>query len=748
MKNILFSLCLALCALHAIGQTTLPTSWDFSSTPASLPTGWSTNTTANYSSGLIDNNGSTSVAAKLQVTDHYVTIHFFDEPGTVTYNLKSYGTPSFMGTLEVQESVNGTSWSTMHTFNSGDFNDSWSLFSETPNIASRYIRFILSNKISGTNAGLDDVSILANVPTIQEMNVQFEGNDVPNNSAVQFAESLGSTKVLKFGIQNLGTGSSLSIGASNLTGIAAGDFAVASSPSNIGTLSSDTLEINFTPSAAGSRAATLTIVNDDPNENPYVINLNGIGGTGASEPIANPSNLSVGTIKTFRVSASFDASVAEGFVVLFKKNAPINATLIDGVAYEVGQGLGNAKVAYVGPNNSFWLNEASADDTFHIEVYAYNGTGQFINYKNDAPLQGEIITPLATMINANYYNGIDAHQSTFLEDLHDVINPHTIRFYSNYKSDIVPQFIARDTINNQRVVTCVYSNDQVVYSPPFAWTPTTSLNREHTLPASWMPSAGNTGTAEYQDRHHLYPSVSTANGQRSNEPLGEVVTITSSYGEGKRGTDAFGNTVYEPKEGQKGDAARAIFYMMAAYNNAQTDNWAFDNLLSNGPNQRQDVLVNWHLNDLPSGYEHARNHYIDSLQGNRNPFVDSAQWVCYIDFKTMSYRSNPDSTCLVMTAGSNPLPVDTTDSTIGIKPFNTDDNWIMYPNPAVDFVTIGNKDFATILSMFDTQGRMVLFRTLSSVETIDVREIPSSIYLINLQSTLNKQRQNFRLIKE
>lgn len=748
MKNILFSLCLALCALHVIGQTTLPTSWDFNSTPASLPTGWSTNTTANYSSGLIDNNGSTSVAAKLQVTDHYVTIHFFDEPGAVSYNLKSYGTPTFMGTLEVQESVNGTSWSTMHTFNSGDFNDSWTQFSETPSITSRYIRFILSNKMSGTNAGLDDVSILANVPTIQEINVQFEGNDLPNNSAVQFAESLGSTKVLKFGIQNLGTGSALSIGTSSLSGSAAADYSVASSPSSIGTLSNDTLEINFTPSAAGSRVASLSIANDDPNENPYIINLNGIGGTGASEPGANPSNLIVGVLKTYRISASFDASVAEGFVALFKKNASINATLVDGVEYEKGQGLGNAKVAYVGSNTTFWLNEATADDTFHIEVYAYNGSGQFINYKNDAPLQGEIITSVANMVNANYYNGIDASQTSFLEDLHDVINPHTIRFYSNYKSDIVPQFIARDTTNNQRVVTGVYSNDQVVYSPPFAWTPTTSLNREHTLPASWMPSVGNTGTPEYQDRHHLFPAVSTANGQRSNDPLGEVVTITSSYGEGKRGTDAFGNTVYEPREGQKGDAARAIFYMMATYNNAQTDNWAFDNLLSNGPNQRQDVLVNWHLNDLPSGYEHARNDYIDSLQGNRNPFVDSAQWVCYIDFKTMSYRSTPDSTCLAMTSGTAPMPVDTTDSTIGIKNIHTNENWIMYPNPVSDFITIGNKDFQSFLSMYDSQGRLVISKTLLSVETIDVRELPSGIYHINLQSNFSNTRQNFRLIKE
>lgn len=748
MKHIYFSLLFTFSASLIIGQTTLPTTWDFVTSPATLPTGWSTNTTANYGSGLMDNNGTTSVAGKLQVTDHHFTIHFFDEPGAVSYHLKSYGTPSFAGTLEVQESVNGTTWSTMHTLATGQFTDQWTMFTDSPNINSRYIRFILSNKISGTNAGIDNVQILANVPTIQEINVQFLGNDVPDNSSVQFAETLGSTKVLKFGIQNLGTGSPLSIGNISFTGSAASDYSVASAPSSIAALSNDTLAVNFTPSTAGSRVATIFIVNDDPNENPYTIELNGIGGSGASEPSDNPSNLTVGMLKTYRVSASFTPSTADGFIVLFKKNTPIAATLVDGESYEKGQGLGNAKVAYIGANTTFFLNEATAYDTFYVEVYAFNGNGQFINYKNDNPLSGEIITPLASMQDPSYYAGIDASQPTFVEDLHDVINPHMVRFYSNYGPDMIPRFVARDTVDNKRVVTCVYSNEQVVYAPPFAWTPTTSLNREHTVPASWMPSVGNSGTPEYQDFHHLFPTTALSNGQRSNDPLGEVITVTSSSGEGKRGTDAFGNTVYEPREGQKGDAARAIFYMMTTYNNAQTNNWAFDNLLSNGPQQRQDVLVNWHLNDLPSGYEHARNDYLDSLQGNRNPFVDSAQWVCYIDFKTMSYRSNPDSSCLARTSVIPVIPGDTSDTTIGISNANNNYHWIMYPNPTITSLTIGNKDVSSHLKMFDAQGRMVFEQDLRFVEIIDVRDLPTGIYHLILSTHEKNTSQNFRLIKQ
>ena len=57
--------------------------------------------------------------------------------------------------------------------------------------------------------------------------------------------------------------------------------------------------------------------------------------------------------------------------------------------------------------------------------------------------------------------------------------------------------------------------------------------------------------------------------------------------------------------------------------------------------QDQEVLKKWHWQDPPDGWEIARNDFLDSLQGNRNPFVDSVNWVCYIDFSTMTKVNNP-----------------------------------------------------------------------------------------------------------
>ena len=159
-----------------------------------------------------------------------------------------------------------------------DFTDSWTQFSVTPDPDSRHIRIVLTNKVSGTNAGLDNMQITQNITPVQEMNVQFEDNNVPHTTSIQFAEALSSTLSVKLGIENLGTANSLIVGASSFSGPAASDYSVAYSPDSVSSQSNDTMIIHFTPSAMGNRTAQISIANNDLNENPYIINLNGVGG--------------------------------------------------------------------------------------------------------------------------------------------------------------------------------------------------------------------------------------------------------------------------------------------------------------------------------------------------------------------------------------------------------------------------------------------------------------------------------------
>ena len=97
------------------------------------------------------------------------------------------------------------------------------------------------------------------------------------------------------------------------------------------------------------------------------------------------------------------------------------------------------------------------------------------------------------------------------------------------------------------------------------------------------------------------------------------------------GTDINGKTVFEPRDQHKGNAARAIMYQALCYNSINGNNWALPST------QDQMILKDWHFQDPPDNWEIARNDYVESLQNNRNPFIDSIDYVCYIDFSNMTY---------------------------------------------------------------------------------------------------------------
>jgi len=64
-----------------------------------------------------------------------------------------------------------------------------------------------------------------------------------------------------------------------ISGTHAGDFTVTSQPSSpiAGSGGTTTFEITFDPSALGLREADVSIVNDDPDENPYNFSIQGTG---------------------------------------------------------------------------------------------------------------------------------------------------------------------------------------------------------------------------------------------------------------------------------------------------------------------------------------------------------------------------------------------------------------------------------------------------------------------------------------
>ena len=263
-----------------------------------------------------------------------------------------------------------------------------------------------------------------------------------------------------------------------------------------------------------------------------------------------------------------------------------------------------------------------------------------------------LVSSITVWAQSTYYDGIDTSKSTIVTDLHNLIYPHTRITYDNFDETNIANFASRDTTGGQKAVNCVYTGFIYVYTPPFTWT---VFSREHTWCQSWMPTvniSGFTNRREYSDQFHIFPvHQDYANVRRSNHPLGTVKTVSYQYMEGKLGTDSLGHTVYEPRDAQKGDAARALMYMAVCYNGVDGYDWTFHHLntvtlpdsLSEAP-QDVNLLVQWTKRDPPDTWELARNEYVYGIQGNRNPFVDHPEYVDVINFNTLTKKTADTTT--------------------------------------------------------------------------------------------------------
>ncbi len=538
--------------------------------------------------------------------------------------------------------------------------------------------------------------IIPYVAPSEEINVLLDGVTVLDGSTV----FIGTQASVAITIENYGV-NNLNVTGTTWSGTNAADFSDNIGTQTIGGTSSGNYTITYAPAGTGSRFATLEIANNDADENPYTIYFEAIGTDNlATEPTANPTNLTFPTIEAYTVSGQYAAgSGATNYLVLWKEGSAITGVPADGSTYLRGDVVGDAKVAYMGSGTQFTPRGVIANQDLYFAVYAFNGQGGYENYLTTSPLTGNVTT-LGEQI-GSYYNGIDPTASTFTTDLYNLINPHTEITYFSYKTTMMAEFETRDTTGGQSFVECALSGDRVAFDDPFDWT-ATGYSREHTFSHSWMPSfpADQPEEAEYNDQHNLYPAnLQDANTPRSNLPLDDIdSTVLFSYLGGTVGWSN-GQLAYEPREQHKGNAARAIMYMIVAYDFQLNGVPASDK-------QSQETLRSWHFNDLPDNYEIARNEYIYSLQGNRNPFVDSVDYACYIDFDNNVQDPNACGSVSIEEVLENSL--------------------VVFPVPSSDVVYVQvNGTEINGYQVIDLQGRIVAQESGISKKVL---ELPGALY--------------------
>ncbi|HIP48379.1 MAG TPA: T9SS type A sorting domain-containing protein [Lutibacter sp.] len=158
----------------------------------------------------------------------------------------------------------------------------------------------------------------------------------------------------------------------------------------------------------------------------------------------------------------------------------------------------------------------------------------------------------------------------------------------------------------------------------------------------------------------------------------------------------------------KGDVARSVLYMEIRYNGLEIVN-GYPNTVG----QLGDLatLLDWHRNDPPDDFEMNRNNVVYTWQFNRNPFIDYPDLVEYL------WGTHVGS---IWHQPSDINEVDTLD-------------FVLYPNPTNNQITISGIDTAYTLEIFSSEARLLTTQNLKDKTSFDLN-LKAGLYYVRVSS--------------
>ncbi|RIK62980.1 MAG: hypothetical protein DCC65_16700 [Planctomycetota bacterium] len=232
---------------------------------------------------------------------------------------------------------------------------------------------------------------------------------------------------------------------------------------------------------------------------------------------------------------------------------------------------------------------------------------------------------------AGYYNSaVGLTGAPLKAALNAIIDGHSSVSYSNREPRL--EILDQDPANSANVIL-VYSG----YSVSKAIFPGGAANTEHLWPNGY---GIDDSSPAHGDLFNLRPCGSDVNGTRGNKYYddGGVIPAHPEAPLCRADGDS-----WEPRAVEKGDIARAMFYVDTRYEGDATDGLPrnlvlTDNVASittTGNNfGKLSTLISWHFADPVDDSERQRNHIIfqasyggQTFQQNRNPFIDHPEYV-------------------------------------------------------------------------------------------------------------------------
>lgn len=230
---------------------------------------------------------------------------------------------------------------------------------------------------------------------------------------------------------------------------------------------------------------------------------------------------------------------------------------------------------------------------------------------------------VATTLNGTsadaYYNGSNEYDvlstkgQTEIKNALKTLMTNTHTYISSY-NDCHYKADRTDCENEDGSVSLIYTSYSATMSQWNGW------NREHVWPQS--KGGGNTSGGG-ADMHHIRPSDASVNSARGNKSYGNVNGGTAKYGSNPASGVLGGHydsTYFEPLDNVKGDIARIVLYVWVRWGTA----WGAESVTE--VFQSVDVLLEWCCLDPVDTWELGRNEVIQSIQGNRNVFIDYPEY--------------------------------------------------------------------------------------------------------------------------
>lgn len=254
---------------------------------------------------------------------------------------------------------------------------------------------------------------------------------------------------------------------------------------------------------------------------------------------------------------------------------------------------------------------------------------------------------------SNYYSSITSNMKgdTLKVALYNIIKNHEKQSYDGLE-------LAMKVTDRDYTLSPIGTDDD----DPYMYLMYADYNGNKSTAQKWSKSHGSYGTTEqgkyvwnkehiwaksngfdakslpaYSDLHHLRASDWKCNNVRSNNPFANVSSHTSSnavldWTQNRKTDNYTSGGVFEPRDSDKGDVARALFYMATRYYSGDGSGGTSLSLTngtdsSGGKWGYLDTLLAWHELDPVDEFEAHRNDLIyEQFQHNRNPYIDHPEY--------------------------------------------------------------------------------------------------------------------------